>query len=108
MTRIELFPLRRGTATGKRTCRRAQGDVPAAYRVEVSKHPGIRTNIPHLHAIYAEFEASFFIDSGEILAGSLPGKQARRVSRWIKKRRDELQANWERVTNNEELQWIDP
>ncbi|MCH8963025.1 MAG: hypothetical protein IH820_17365 [Bacteroidetes bacterium] len=47
MTRIEQFPLRRGTAPGKRTCRRAQGDVPAAYRVSVSKHPGIRTNIPH-------------------------------------------------------------
>jgi len=47
MTRIERFPLRRGTATGKRRCSRAQGDVPATYRVEVSKHPGIRTNIPH-------------------------------------------------------------
>jgi len=55
MTRIERFPLRSlplrrqgaGTATGQRTCRRAQGDVTAAYRIEVSKHPGIRTNIPH-------------------------------------------------------------
>ncbi len=47
MTRIERFPLRRGTATGQRRGSRAQGDGPAAYRVEVSKHPGIRTNIPH-------------------------------------------------------------
>ena len=71
-------------------------------------HESAHHHLPHLHAIYAEFEASFSIDSGEILAGSLPGKQARRVSRWIKKRRDELQANWERVTINEELEWIDP
>jgi hypothetical protein len=31
-------------------------------------------NLPHIHAKYAEFEASINIDDGEILAGKLPKK----------------------------------
>jgi len=32
-------------------------------------------NLPHIHAKYAEFEASVAIVDGEILAGGLPRKQ---------------------------------
>ena len=35
--------------------------------------------LPHLHARYAEFEASIGIEEGEILAGNLPRKQLRLV-----------------------------
>jgi hypothetical protein len=31
-------------------------------------------NLPHIHAKYAEFEASIGIADGEILAGDLPRK----------------------------------
>lgn len=31
--------------------------------------------MPHIHARYAEFEASVRIDDGEVLAGELPRKQ---------------------------------
>jgi hypothetical protein len=31
-------------------------------------------NLPHLHARYAEFEASIGIDDGEVLAGQIPRK----------------------------------
>jgi len=41
-------------------------------------------NPPHIHAKYAEYEASIIISSGEILKGSLPGKQLKMVRQWLK------------------------
>jgi hypothetical protein len=52
-------------------------------------------NLPHIHAKYAEFEASISIEDGEILAGELPRKQLRLVQAWIELHRDELKANWD-------------
>lgn len=52
-------------------------------------------NLPHIHAKYAEFEASINIDDGEILAGKLAKKQLRLVQAWIELHRDELLADWE-------------
>ena len=52
-------------------------------------------NSPHIHAKYAEFEASISIDDGDILAGKLPRKQLRLVQAWIELHRDELIADWE-------------
>nr|VFJ88010.1 MAG: protein of unknown function (DUF4160) [Candidatus Kentron sp. H]VFJ89982.1 MAG: protein of unknown function (DUF4160) [Candidatus Kentron sp. H]VFJ96363.1 MAG: protein of unknown function (DUF4160) [Candidatus Kentron sp. H] len=51
--------------------------------------------LPHIHAKYAEFEASIDINDGEILAGELPRKQLRLVQAWIELHRDELMADWE-------------
>lgn len=51
-------------------------------------------NLPHIHAKYAEFEASIGIEDGEILAGELPRKQLRLVQAWIELHRDELMADW--------------
>lgn len=50
---------------------------------------------PHLHAKYAEYEASIDIERGELLAGQLPQKQLRLVQAWIELHRDELIADWE-------------
>ena len=47
-------------------------------------------NLPHIHAKYAEFEASVSIAEGEILAGELPRKQLRLVQAWIELHRDEF------------------
>jgi len=52
-------------------------------------------NTPHLHAKYAEFEASISLVDGELLAGDLPRKQLRLVQAWIELHRDELLADWE-------------
>jgi hypothetical protein len=52
-------------------------------------------NLPHIHAKYAEFEASISIEDGEILAGELPRKQLRLVQAWIELHRDELKADWD-------------
>jgi len=65
-------------------------------------------NLPHIHAKYAEFEASIGIDEGEILAGKLPRKQLRLVQAWIELHRDELLANWEIATLGENPYKIKP
>lgn len=65
-------------------------------------------NLPHIHAKYAEFEASVGIDEGEILAGNLPRKQLRLVQAWVELHRDELLANWEIATLGENPYKIKP
>lgn len=51
-------------------------------------------HLPHIHAKYAEFEASINLEDGELLAGELPRKQLRLVQAWIELHRDELMADW--------------
>ncbi len=58
-------------------------------------------NLPHIHARYAEYEASIAIEDGEILSGDLPRKQLRLVQAWIELRRDELLADWELAVSGE-------
>ncbi len=65
-------------------------------------------NIPHVHAKYAEHEASISIADGEILAGELPRKQLRLVQAWIELRRDELMADWELALGDEKPYKIAP
>ena len=64
--------------------------------------------IPHIHARYAEYEASISIEDGEILAGELPRKQLRLVQAWIELRRDELIADWHLAALGEIPYKIDP
>ena len=65
-------------------------------------------NLPHIHAKYAEFEASINIEDGEILAGKLPRKQLRLVQAWIELHRDELMADWEIAVGGDNPYKIDP
>lgn len=53
---------------------------------------------PHFHARYAEDEALIVIETGEIFAGSLPGRALRLVREWLEEHRAELVANWERAS----------
>lgn len=54
-------------------------------------------HLPHIHAKYAEFEASIGIGDGEVLAGEIPRKQLRLVQAWIELHRDERMADWSRA-----------
>jgi hypothetical protein len=65
-------------------------------------------NLPHIHARYAEFEASIDLMEAELLAGELPRKQLRLVQAWIELHRDELLADWELATAGELPYKIDP
>ncbi len=70
----------------------------------VNKHH----NLPHIHAKYAEFEASIGIDEGDVLSGELPRKQLRLVQAWIELHRDELIADWELAVSGEAPYKVDP
>lgn len=62
---------------------------------------------PHFHAKYGEYKAEVNFD-GEIIAGSLPPKQASFVKAWALIHADELSANWELVMQDEQPFRIDP
>ncbi|WP_338442145.1 DUF4160 domain-containing protein [Synechococcus elongatus IITB7] len=65
-------------------------------------------NLPHIHARYAEYEASISILDGEVLAGELPRKQLRIVQAWIELHTDELRVNWELAMNGQLPYKVDP
>jgi hypothetical protein len=50
--------------------------------------------LPHIHARFAEYEASIGLADAEPLAGELPRKRSRLVQAWIELHRDELLADW--------------
>ena len=79
------------------------GIIIRMYLLDNKQH-----NHPHIHAKYAEFEASININDGEVLAGNLPRKQLRLVQAWIELHRDELLADWEIATSGESPYKIAP
>jgi hypothetical protein len=79
------------------------GIIIRLYLIDNTHH-----HLPHIHARYAEFEASINIADGEVLAGDLPRKQLRLVQAWIELHRDELMADWELAANGESPYKIAP
>ena len=72
------------------------GIIIRLYLIDNQQH-----HLPHIHARYAEFEASISIADGDILSGDLPRKQFRLVQAWIELHRDELEADWEIAVSGE-------
>lgn len=79
------------------------GIIIRLYLIDNKHH-----NLPHIHARYAEYEASINIADGEVLAGELPRKQLRLVQAWIELHKDELVANWQLAVAGEEPYKIEP
>ena len=79
------------------------GIIIRLYLLDTKQH-----HLPHIHAKYAEFEASININDGEILSGDLPRKQLRLVQAWIELHRDELMADWEIAVSGENPYKIAP
>ena len=65
-------------------------------------------NPPHFHAEYTGDEASFSIDTLEILEGELSRRARALVVEWASLHRRELVANWERARQELPLQAIAP
>jgi hypothetical protein len=63
---------------------------------------------PHIHAEFAEFEASIAIDDGSVLAGSLPNSKLKLVQAWIEIHRDDLMVDWKLAVAGEPVFKIDP
>lgn len=64
-------------------------------------------HLPHFHAYYNEFEASFDFN-GEIIAGSFPARQTAFVKAWTLLHQDELNANWKLAIEGEQIFKINP
>ena len=79
------------------------GIIIRLYLIDNEHH-----NLPHIHAKYAEFEASIDLGDGKIFAGELPRKQLRLVQAWIEPHRDELLAGWELAVSGENPYKIEP
>jgi len=67
-----------------------------------------RSPLPHIHAEYAEYEASIAIDDGAVLSGDLPRSKLKLVQAWIEIHREELLANWKLAVAGEPVFRIDP
>ncbi|MCY3013927.1 MAG: DUF4160 domain-containing protein [Planctomycetota bacterium] len=65
-------------------------------------------HLPHFHAYYGDEEAVFGLDPIELLAGSLPRRQARLVEAWAELRQQELVADWDRLQAGVEPMPIEP
>jgi hypothetical protein len=63
---------------------------------------------PHFHARYSGDEAVIAIATGEVIAGSLPGRALRLVREWSAMHREELNANWDLARDREPLADIEP
>lgn len=61
---------------------------------------------PHFHVEYQGHEALVVIESGEILAGRLPGRALRLVREWADEHKIELMENWQHAQNLEPLDRI--
>lgn len=55
---------------------------------------GERHSTPHFHARYGGSRATISIETGEVLAGSLPKPQLRLIQAWVELRRMQLEADW--------------
>jgi hypothetical protein len=63
---------------------------------------------PHFHAEYAEFEARVAINSLTVLTGDLPPRAMALVAEWATLHQQELEVLWERASNLEPLNRLDP
>jgi Domain of unknown function (DUF4160) len=79
------------------------GIIIRMYTLDNQSH-----HLPHLHARFAEFEASVDLADGEVLAGELPRKQLRLVQAWIELHRDELFADWSLAVSGRKPYRIEP
>jgi len=79
------------------------GIIVAMYVLDTSKH-----HYPHIHIRYNEFKAVLRIPDGELLEGTLPGRQMKLVQAWIELHQDDLMADWHLASNGETPFKIDP
>ena len=53
-------------------------------------------NPPHIHAIYGDYEATFYIEDGEIYNGEFPKNGKVLVKEFILKYKNELKEMWDK------------
>lgn len=51
--------------------------------------------VPHFHAVYAEYNGVFDVNTLEMIEGDLPPRAQRLVRDWAERYKDELQRMWD-------------
>jgi Domain of unknown function (DUF4160) len=64
--------------------------------------------VAHFHATYAGETVVVAIETGEVIAGSVPARALRLVREWAELHRNELMQNWERAREQAPLERIAP
>lgn len=75
--------------------------------VRMFKEQGEQHNLPHIHASYSGQKVVVSLD-GDVLEGEIPKKRLRMLLAWMDIHHEELEANWELLTNGEPFFRIDP
>jgi hypothetical protein len=66
-----------------------------------------RHQLPHFHARFGEYKATFTITPPVLLAGAMPRKQQNLILAWAELHGEELLENWQRVEQEQPLDKID-
>ena len=64
--------------------------------------------MPHIHVKYQDMKAVFSIPDGEMISGDLPKKKIKLVQAWIVMHEEDLMANWDLATTEQNIFKIDP
>lgn len=73
------------------------------YFYDNNKH-----NVPHIHAEYQNYEASFAIEEGNVLAGYFLARQMKIIQAWIEIHKEDLLLDWELALNGKDPLKIEP
>jgi hypothetical protein len=65
-------------------------------------------NPPHFHVSYGDFAAKVSIDSGDMIAGTMPKRVLAMTQEWLELNRIYLLENWNRCLNHEPLVLLNP
>ena len=75
--------------------------------VKMYKEVGGKHNLPHVHAEYSGDEVVVGLN-GEVLEGSIPGNKMKLLLAWLEIHKEDLEANWTLLSNDEQYFRIDP
>ena len=78
--------------------------------IKMNKEADAQHHRAHLHAFFAEYDAPFDIETGEMLGSNpkFPSDKAALVKAWIILHREDLFANWKLLTEEGQFFKIDP
>lgn len=75
--------------------------------VRMYAEKGGQHNFPHIHAAFSGCEAVVDLN-GNVLEGEIPKGKMKLLLAWMEIHRDELEANWVLLSNNEAAFKIEP
>ena len=78
------------------------GIIVRMFKEKDGKH-----NLPHIHAVYSGQKVVVSLD-GKIIEGSLPASKMKLLLAWMEIHADELQANWQLLTEEDTFFKIEP